>query len=429
MRYLQLIPVAFFLIVSSGMFTACNQGDKTVSGYKTNLVFNPGDETKIIEALLTLKDSTSVYLKQGTYHFDNLSIARVNHIELKGDGPDKTILDFSKQSTGGEGIRVTNSIGFSISGMTIRESKGDLIKVNGSRDVTFLNLHAIWAKSDSTSGGYAIYPVLCKNVLVEKCYVQGSSDAGIYVGQTDSAIVKNCSGRGNVAGCELENTTHAAVYDNEFFDNTAGILVFDLPDLSQRGGFVKVYNNNLHDNNHRNFAKAGSFGTAWGVGNAPPGSGIVVLAASNVEIYNNKINNNNSAAIILASGFAVDDHAAEKMNEKYDPLSKNIRIYGNELSMSDSFPAPAFQHHMGQVLIATEQQLNKQFTNRKSKRIPFIVYDGFSSNILTNGTAANPDSLCIDQTQNDFFVNADFLHVRTPEKWKPDTSFAQYKCK
>ncbi len=423
------ITTVFCFLVAICFLFSCKQGSDASKEYKVSLVFKPGDEPKIIEALLTLKDSTSVMLKEGVYHFDNLSIARVNHIELKGDGPDKTILDFSKQSTGGEGIRVTNSNGFTISGMTIRESKGDLIKVNGSRDVTFSNLHATWAKSDSSSGGYAIYPVLCKNVLVENCYVQGSSDAGIYVGQTDSAIVRNCSGKGNVAGCEIENTTHAEVYDNEFYDNTAGVLVFDLPDLSQRGGFVKVYNNNLHDNNHRNFAKSGSFGTAWGVGNAPPGSGVVILAASNVQIYNNKINNNNSASIILASGFAVDDHAAEKINEKYDPLSKNIRIYGNEMSMADSFPPPAYEHHIGKILIATELQLNKRYPERKVKRIPFIVYDGFSSNILSKSNTANPDSLCIDQKQSDLFVNADFLNLRTPEKWQPDTTVAPYVCK
>ena len=422
------IPFSF-LITISVLFFSCKQGADAGKDYLTSLVFNPGDEDKIEEALLTLKDSTSVLLKEGLYHFDNLSIASVNHILLKGEGHDKTILDFSAQSSGGEGIRVTNSKGFTIDGMTIRESKGDLLKINGSRDVTISNLHAIWAKSDSTSGGYAIYPVLCKNVLIENCYVQGSSDAGIYVGQTDSAIVRNSKGAGNVAGCEIENTKNAQVYDNEFYNNTAGVLIFDLPDLSQRSGNVKVYNNNLYDNNHRNFAKAGSFGTAWGVGNAPPGSGVVVLAASDLEIYNNKINNNNSAAIVLASGFSVDEHAMDKMNERYQPLSKNIKIYGNKMSMGDSFPAPAYEHRMGQVLIATQDQLNRLDPSRTNKRIPLIVYDGFNSNILTGADVANPDLLCIKQEGENLFVNADFRNLTTPEKWKPTTDVSTFICK
>ena len=113
-------------------------------GYKTTISFEPGDESKIVEALLALEDSTIVLLKQGLYHFDNLSIAQLNHILIKGEGHDKTILDFSNQSQGGEGIRVTDVKGFTIEDMAIRDSKGDLIKINNSRDVVVRNLHATW---------------------------------------------------------------------------------------------------------------------------------------------------------------------------------------------------------------------------------------------------------------------------------------------
>ena len=417
------------IIMISILLFSCKGNTDNKDGYTTSLSFSPGDEAKIVDAFLSLKDSSSVLLKQGVYKFNNLSIAQLKHILIKGEGFDKTILDFSQQTTGGEGIRVTNVDGFTIDGMTIRDSKGDLIKVNKSRDVTFSNLHAIWKNADSTSGGYAIYPVMCKNVLVENCYVEGSSDAGIYVGQTDSAIVRNCKGAKNVAGCEIENTSNAKVYNNEFYNNTAGFLVFDLPDLSQRGGNVKVYDNYFHDNNNRNFAKAGSFGTAWGVGNASPGSGIVILAASNIEIYNNRIINNNSSSIILASGFAVDDKAAEKINDHYYPVSKNIKIYGNTIEMGNAFPAPAYEHHIGKLLVATENKLNAEDPSRKNKRIPFIMYDGFSSNILTGGTDVNPDSICIKQDGDNVFVNADFINMTKPDKWHPDTNMAAFFCK
>src|SRR5678816_4822583 len=131
----------------------------------------------------------------------------------------------------------------------------------------------------------------------------------------DSAIVRNCKAFKNVAGCEIENTSNAEVYNNEFWGNCAGFLIFDLPGLTKRGGNVKGHDNNIHDNNERNFAKAGSFGTTWGVGNAAPGSGIIVLAASDIELYKNQIVNNNSGAIMLASGLATDDSAMNKINE------------------------------------------------------------------------------------------------------------------
>jgi parallel beta-helix repeat protein len=416
-------------VVASAVLTSCSGGSADTTGeYQHKLEFGPGQETKIIEAFLTLKDSSEVHLTAGTYRFENLSLAQLKHIQIRGDGPDQTILDFSAQTQGGEGIRATDLKFFSIRDMTIRDSKGDLIKINKSEHVRVYNFHAIWQKADSTSGGYAIYPVLCKDVIIDSCYAEGSSDAGIYVGQTDSAIVRNCKASRNVAGCEIENTSHAQVYDNEFFGNTAGFLVFDLPGLSKRGGFVKAHNNYVHDNNIKNFAKAGSFGTYWGVGNASPGSGVIVLAASNIEIYDNRIENNNSSAIALASGLSVDDKALEKINDNYFPISRNISIHDNTMKMGDAFPAPAYEHHIGKLLVGIEQKLQAEDPARKSKRIPFIMYDGISTNILNKGTVANPDSLCIRQTGDNVFVNADFLNITKPSEWHPNTNAVSFNC-
>lgn len=423
-----MLPAVLLVLIAVQLFS-CKQKATSEEGYNTTISFGPGDESKIVEAFLSIKDSTSILLKQGTYKFDNLSIAEVNHIRIKGEGYDKTILDFSGQTQGGEGIRITGVKGFTIDAMTIRDSKGDLIKINKSRDVTITNLHAVWKTADSTSGGYAIYPVLCKNVLIENCYAEGSSDAGIYVGQSDSTIVRKCKAAKNVAGCEIENTSHAQVYDNEFYNNTAGFLVFDLPGLSQRGGFVKAYNNYIHDNNNRNFAKAGSFGTISGVGNASPGSGVIILAASNIDIYGNRIINNNSSSITIASGFSVDEKAAEKINDQYSPISNHIKIYDNTIEMGNAFPEPAYQHHIGKLLVAIEQKLNAQDPNRKNKRIPFIMYDGFSTNILSGGKNANPDSICINQPGDNVFVNSDFIDMAHAEKWHPDTKMTAFICK
>lgn len=422
----------FFILAVAvcSLLAACGdgQGGQGGDGYKTTVSFNPGDESKITEAFLSLKDSSCLILKAGVYKFDNLSIAQLKHILIKGEGPDKTILDFSMQTQGGEGIRVTDVRGFTIKDMTIRDSKGDLLKVNKSEDVVITNLHAVWKNSDSSSGGYAIYPVLCKRVLVDSCYAEGSSDAGIYVGQSDSAVVRNCNASRNVAGCEIENTSHASVYDNEFFGNTAGFLIFDLPGLSKRGGYVKAYHNYIHDNNIKNFAKSGSFGTLWGVGNASPGSGVIILAASNIELYDNRILNNNSCSITIASGFAVDDKAAEKISDSYFPISQHIRIHDNTMEMGNAFPAPAYEHHIGKLLVAIEQKLNAQDTSRRNKRIPFIMYDGASTNLLNNGIKPNPDSICIAQRGDNVFVNADFLNIGNPGKWHPTTDMTVYSC-
>lgn len=421
--------ISIVAIFCLALLVGCKNSAEKTSGYGTQLSFGPGEEEQIEEAFLSLKDSTEIFLKEGSYNFQNLSIAQVNHILIRGAGPTKTKLNFKDQKQGGEGIRVTDVTNFKIQGMEIRDSKGDLLKINNGKDIVVSELHAIWSTADSTSGGYGIYPVLCSNVLIENCYAEGASDAGIYVGQTKGAIVRNSKAAKNVAGCEIENSTDAEVYNNEFYDNTAGFLVFDLPDLSQRGGRIKAYNNNIHDNNFRNFAKAGSFGTSWGVGNASPGSGVIILATSDVEIFDNKITNNNSSAVTIASGFTVDDKAAEKINDKYSPIPTNIKIYGNTITMGNEFPKPAYEHRVGQLIIATEQQMNGIDPNRKNKRIPAILYDGVTSHIMTQGTTPNPDQVCINQPGENMFVNADFANVKDPAKWKPNSNVQPFECK
>ena len=422
-----ILPISFctaclLLLLSCG-------SNKDNADYATSLTFHPGEETKIIEALLSIKDNTQVLLTQGTYHFDNLSVAQVKNVRLQGEGFDKTILDFSSQTQGGEGVRATDVNGFVIDGMTLRESKGDLLKVNKSRNISITNLHTVWKTSDSSNGGYAIYPVLCTNVLIENCYVQGSSDAGIYIGQSDSAIVRNCKAYKNVAGCEIENTTNALVYDNEFYGNTGGFLVFDLPGLSKRGGNTKAYNNYVHDNNERNFAKAGSFGTSTGVGNVSPGTGIVVLSVSDVEIHNNRILNNNTNAITILSGLFTDTKALKLMNDAYFPFSRKISIHDNMLSMGDSFPQPALVHQSGQLFVAIEKKLQAEDTSRRHERIPLILYDGSNTNVLNNGSAVNPDSICIEQSGSNMFVNADLLNLENQKKWHPTVDMHPFQCK
>jgi parallel beta-helix repeat protein len=88
-----------------------------------------------------------------------------------------------------------------------------------------------------------------------------------------------------VAGIEIEHTIDADVHDNIATNNTGGVLVFDLPGLQIKAGKnVRVFHNEVVDNNHRNFADAGSV-----VSNVPQGTGVMVLAMDHVEVFDNRI--------------------------------------------------------------------------------------------------------------------------------------------
>ena len=121
---------------------------------------------------------------------------------------------------------------------------------------------------------------------------------------------------------EIENSLYADVYDNEAYDNTGGILVFDLPDLVlKQGGYTRVFKNNVHDNNLNNFAPKGNI-----VGKVPPGTGIMVLATRNVEIFDNKIVNNITAGTAIVSYYITESPINDK---EYNPFPGNINIHNN----------------------------------------------------------------------------------------------------
>src|SRR6516225_8375119 len=67
---LQLIPG---LVLIAFCISSCNhsQSADQASEYKTTLEFGPGQENKILEAFLTLKDSSEIHLKEGLYSFEN----------------------------------------------------------------------------------------------------------------------------------------------------------------------------------------------------------------------------------------------------------------------------------------------------------------------------------------------------------------------
>ncbi|MFM7339249.1 MAG: hypothetical protein ACKO2H_03990, partial [Bacteroidota bacterium] len=89
----------------------------------------------------------------------------------------------------------------------------------------------------------------------------------------------------NVAGIEIENCTDAEVSYCRSENNSGGILVFDLPGLpAGNGKKCSIHHNTIIGNNHKNFAAEGNM-----VAIIAPGSGVILLAAKEVEVYENKI--------------------------------------------------------------------------------------------------------------------------------------------
>jgi parallel beta-helix repeat protein len=211
----------------------------------------------------------------------------------------------------------------------VENARGDAIKARDCHGITFHGMRAEWTAGANThNGAYGLYPVNCSDVLIENSIARGASDAGIYVGQSRNIIVRNNTAELNVAGIEIENSYNADVFNNTAQHNTGGILVFDLPDLQQKGGHsIRVFHNTIQANNTANFAAPGAI-----VGGVPAGTGVLIMANRQVVVFDNDIGDNSTANILISA------YRDEFQDPQYNPLPRDILIRNNRFGRGGYAP-------------------------------------------------------------------------------------------
>ncbi len=270
-------------------------------------------------ALIEARPGDTVVMPAGTFHLvDGLSLD-VDGVHLKGAGQDQTRLNFAGQTGAGEGLLVTSD-DVTLSDFTVQDTRGDGIKSKNADRIIYRDLTVEWTRGPHPdNGAYAIYPVESQHVLIERVRVSGCSDAGIYVGQSNNIIVRDSLAEANVAGIEIENSTHADVYNNVAIGNTGGILVFDLPDLPVKDGHsTRIFNNKIIANNIENFAPPGGI-----VADLISGTGLTIMANRNVHVFGNTFDDNRTAHILVAGYTRLTEDA------DYSALPNDIVIRAN----------------------------------------------------------------------------------------------------
>ena len=289
----------------------------------------PEVQDRLQEALILAEPGSVVELGVGTFDLTDALSLDVDDVTVQGQGMDKSILSFANQAAGSEGLLVTSDR-VVLKDFAVEDTKGDGIKAKGVDTISMVNLRVEWTRGPNPeNGAYGLYPVMSKNVLVEGTHVIASSDAGIYVGQSENIIVRNNRAEYNVAGIEIENSYRADVYDNVAEHNTGGLLVFDMPGLPQMGGHShRVYNNKIINNDTENFSAPGGI-----INVLPKGSGIIVFSQRNIHIFDNEISNHGTSNIMLVSF----PQSFEDAN--MNPLVREVYIYNNTLGPAGFDPS------------------------------------------------------------------------------------------
>ena len=271
------------------------------------------DGESIQAAVTRAQPGDTIQVMPGTYRetvfIDKDNIALIGVIK-DGDWPllqgDRKLNDAILYS--GNGVRIEN--------LKIMNFKGNAIM--GQAGNNFVIRHN-WI---TDSGVYGIFPEFGTNGLIEYNVVSGIEDAAIYVGMSDNIQVAHNEVFASVAGIEIENSRHAIVENNMVYDNAGGILTFITPGLPIKTTFdVIIRDNFIVGNNHKNFGAPGSI-----VSGVPSGTGIIVMAADDVQIENNVIRDNKNAGIVVV------DHgsfANITRDPEADPNPDRISIYKN----------------------------------------------------------------------------------------------------
>lgn len=378
------------LLLAIIIMSSCGSSEETATKLDTSKLKKASAEE--IEALVAqfidAKEGSTISIPEGFYDLNTqLVLDNVNKVTIKGAGMYKTVLSFKNQTTGGEGMKIAGN-DVTMEDFTVMDAPGDDIKTQKCENLTFRRINTTWTTSDlAKSGTYGIYPVQCKNVLVEECEVSHSRDAGIYVGQSENIIVRNCYVHENVAGIEIENSDNAEVYKNRAINNTSGILVFNLPGLPKAAGSrTRVYDNLVKENNHDNFAQGVASENGNPITMIPPGTGMIIMAGNDVEIFNNQILNHKTASIGILNyqitELKVPNHPG------WSPYSTNIYIHDNKYERK--FGVPDMSKDFGKLITA------------KCMKSQDVIYDGIIDEKRGTDPTKNPMNICIKEKVEDF---------------------------
>jgi parallel beta-helix repeat protein len=323
------------LVLVLGACGGSGDGGATAPAAERKTVIRPGPQaqTEALTAFFEAREGDVIEFAEGFFAFQTgLILSNTRGVTIRGAGIDKTILSFA-DSNNKEGIFATHVEGLTVEDLTVEDMPGDGVKVSDSRFVELRRIKVRWTNADpehpnydptmeswSRNGAYAFYPVLSQDLILEDSISIGSSDVGFYIGQSKDVIVRNNLAFHNVQGYEFENTDDSEMHDNIARNNAGGFLAVDLPGRTRYGDRNRFYRNTIVDNNVPNFAPKGTIAAA-----VPRGTGFIVLATDQVEIFDNEIRGNDTIGLVVVSYRLLDS----SRDPRFDYYAEGIAIHHN----------------------------------------------------------------------------------------------------
>jgi parallel beta-helix repeat protein len=150
------------------LFSCSTQSDEQTYDSSNLRRATPEEVEALVEAFILAEDSSTIRIPEGFYELKTqLILDNKTAIRIQGDGMDKTVISFRNLKSGGEGVKIVGK-DITIEELSIEDAPGDGIKAQHTDGITFRKINVTWTNGDkSKNGTYAIYPVQCKNVVID----------------------------------------------------------------------------------------------------------------------------------------------------------------------------------------------------------------------------------------------------------------------
>ena len=338
-------------------------------------------EQTISAAFARAAPGATLVFDSGTYAFTNsLNLATVAGVTVKGQGAEKTILDFKGQAAGADGILADRTDGVAFRDFWVRDPISSGVRVNHANGVVMHGLKVSWTTPDiSKHGAYGLYPVLSRNVVLEDSAVSGASDSGICASQLDHAIVRRNELTGNIAGIIVRNPYLLDLVENRVHQNSVGVIVGTLPGDEQLNGHdIRISGNQIVDNNVPGLDRPDAT-----VDRVPSGTALVITGNHRVEISGNTITNHGTNGIAVVSLL----FAQIPLGPGIDPFPTDVYVHDNALSGIGA--TPDVSKLMGSLLASGAAA----WDTCCGGHLPDILVDGIVNPLLPTGP--NPMGWCM----------------------------------
>jgi parallel beta-helix repeat protein len=180
---------------------------------------------------------------------------------------------------------------------------------------------------------YGIFPILSTNGLIQSNQVSGSEDTGIYLGQSQGAVIRMNLVSDCTLGIELEVSSNVRIEDNRVMQNSIGIVAQVLPGLSvTEAADIQITGNVVVNNNLPNpVTDPTEF-----LSQLPSGVGLLIVGADDVRVTGNKVLGNNSAGIAMIQL----PPALAALDPRVDPFPDHDIVSGNVALSNGRSPDP-----------------------------------------------------------------------------------------